>query len=116
VAVVLFNRNNVTENITASWREIGLDSRARMSVRDLWVHETVASAQTMSYTGVDVPPHGCVMIKLSPATAVTREESAVDEVSNAENGDVHEIREDIQHGIDGGGGSGTALHTNRKIV
>jgi hypothetical protein len=39
--VVMFNRDNATQPVTARWADIGLCSEQRASVRDLWAHKSV---------------------------------------------------------------------------
>ena len=63
--MLLFNRNNVSENITVFWHDLGLDAATPMHVRDLWKHKTIG-IENMSYRA-EVPAHGCVLLKLTPA-------------------------------------------------
>lgn len=64
LAVILLNRNNITETVVAHWVDLGLDVATPMLVRDLWAHTNLGYLSG-SYSA-KVPVHGCVMITLSP--------------------------------------------------
>jgi hypothetical protein len=56
LAVVLFNRDDVAQKITARWTDLGLCAAQRAVVRDLWAHERVGVMSSM-FTAL-VQPHG----------------------------------------------------------
>jgi alpha-galactosidase len=62
VAVALFNRADGITRVNLQWSELGL-SRPRQ-VRDLWKRVDLPGA-TDNY-GVELPPHGSVLLKLTP--------------------------------------------------
>ena len=62
VAVVLFNRNNVTERITAWWEDVGLRADTPMAALELWTREELGT-HTHSLQAT-VAPHACVMVRL----------------------------------------------------
>lgn len=67
-AVALFNPGDAPVDITAHFAdvpELGWGASTQLSVRDLWKHAGAGDA-TGSYTAHDVPPHGTVMVRLSP--------------------------------------------------
>jgi len=65
MAVILFNRDQTTASITATWDMLGLSPTATYSVRDLWLHQDMGKF-TGSYSAT-VNYHGVVMVKLTPA-------------------------------------------------
>ena len=65
-AVVLFNRSGLATAMTVTWNRIGLRSGAA-TVRDLWAHaDRGVHSGRFSAT---VPPHGVVMLRVTPASA-----------------------------------------------
>lgn len=68
VAAVLLNRGAGPANasVTCSWAELGLPASAAADVRDLWARQSLGPA-TGSFTA-SVPPHGCVMVTVTPTT------------------------------------------------
>lgn len=62
MALVLFNRNNVTERITAWWEDVGLRADTPMAALELWTREELG-VHTHSLQAT-VAPHGCVMVRL----------------------------------------------------
>lgn len=62
-AVVLFNRTSGDAEISLSWQEIELSAH-EAAVRDLWQKEDLGRFQS-SFSAV-VPPHGVVMVKITP--------------------------------------------------
>jgi len=62
MAVVLLNRSSVPCNITVYWPDIDLPF-FRASVRDLLERKDLGSFDDY-YTARDVPPHGCVALKI----------------------------------------------------
>ena len=68
IVVLLFNRGNTTEDITASWSDIGLNSSAIVvDVLDLWTGQARPSPVTGSLTA-RVASHDCSVFRLSPVT------------------------------------------------
>ncbi|MEX2316734.1 MAG: NPCBM/NEW2 domain-containing protein [Pirellulales bacterium] len=67
-AVGLFNRDEMTMKVTAKWSDIGISGR--QTVRDLWRQLDLGVAEG-EFT-VDVPRHGAVLLKISPAAARTQ--------------------------------------------
>ncbi len=65
-AVALFNPSLATLSMTVTWSELGLSGN--QNVRDLWLHQTLGLCNG-SYS-VDVPSHGTVLLKISPAKKV----------------------------------------------
>ncbi len=60
--VGLFNREDTTKNRSLDFNaSLGFSGSA--SVRDLWTHTNLGSMTSYS---VDVPPHGCVILKVVP--------------------------------------------------
>lgn len=62
-AVGLFNRSRTEATVTANWPDLGI--LGRQTVRDLWRQQDVGDF-TGKYTAT-VPPHGVVLVKISPA-------------------------------------------------
>lgn len=63
-AVILFNRGSEAAKLAVRWDEIGLFSRGRALVRDLW-----KKADAGEFTGryeAEVEPHGVVMLRVTP--------------------------------------------------
>jgi hypothetical protein len=71
LVVVMFNRDNVTQPVTARWADIGLCSEQRASVRDLWQRKSVG-VLTGGYTA-SVRAHGawCSLSGVCIAVAAT---------------------------------------------
>lgn len=63
-AVVLLNRGEQPAQIALVWTEIGLEIGAGSTVRDLW--SSKASRGVGNYAAT-VPPHGVVMLRITPA-------------------------------------------------
>jgi alpha-galactosidase len=63
-AVVLLNRGDQPETISADWREIGYPATLTASVRDLWAHKDLAR-HTGSYSA-EVPGNASVMVRITP--------------------------------------------------
>jgi len=59
-AASLVNLDDAPQMITVKWRDLGLAST--QSVRDLWLHKNLGAVKG-EYT-VEVPAHGCVVLKL----------------------------------------------------
>ncbi|KAK3256296.1 hypothetical protein CYMTET_34559 [Cymbomonas tetramitiformis] len=66
VAVVLFNRNNVSSAMEVAWTDIDLDLQQPMLVRDLWTHQDLGKFRGRFTTKLPIPVHGVQMLKLSP--------------------------------------------------
>lgn len=64
VAVVLFNRGEDPQNMTATWSQLGLSPSANMTVRDVLAH-TDNGTSTGPWNSL-VQPHGVVFIVLTP--------------------------------------------------
>lgn len=64
-AVGLFNRGRLEAEVTARWLDLGV--LGRQNVRDLWRQKDVGTFGGQ-YTA-KVPPHGVVLVKISPAKA-----------------------------------------------
>jgi alpha-galactosidase len=62
-AVGLFNLGDEPATVTARWSDIGL--AGRQVVRDLWRQKDVGTFEDAF--GSKVPPHGVVLVKISPA-------------------------------------------------
>ncbi len=62
-AVALLNRNGASASISAKFTDIGLSSGSA-SVRDLWQHADLGTF-TGSYTAMNVPSHGVVMLRIA---------------------------------------------------
>jgi alpha-galactosidase len=62
-AVGLFNLDEVPLSVTAKWSDIGVTGR--QSVRDLWRQQDLG--QHNSEFSAEIPRHGCVLVKISPA-------------------------------------------------
>ncbi len=61
-AVVLLNAGANPLTVGVKWSDLGLPPGAAR-VRDLWAHKD-AGAVREGYTAVDLPPHGCAMLKV----------------------------------------------------
>jgi alpha-galactosidase len=61
-AVGLVNLDADTANVTVRWTDLGLTGSQK--VRDIWLHKDLGTIND-SYS-VDVPPHGCVLLKVGP--------------------------------------------------
>lgn len=62
-AVGLFNRGESPSKIVARWSDVGLSGRQR--VRDLWWQKDLGAFEEKFEA--EVPAHGVVLVKLSPA-------------------------------------------------
>jgi alpha-galactosidase len=62
-AVALVNLDNDAQKITVKWSDIAVSGS--QNVRDLWLHKNWGVIKG-SYT-VEVPAHGCVLLKINPA-------------------------------------------------
>ncbi len=62
-ALGLLNGGPASDRLTAHWANIGI--RGPQKVRDLWLHEDEGTFD--GEYSVSVPPHGTVLLKLSPA-------------------------------------------------
>ena len=65
---MLLNRGAGPANasVTCTWAELGLPAGEAAAVRDLWAHADLGPA-TGAFTAT-VPPHGCVMVRVTPTT------------------------------------------------
>ncbi len=63
-AVVLLNRGDKPATITANWTAIGYPSSLKAKVRDLWLHQDLAS-RAGSYAA-QVPGKAAVMVRITP--------------------------------------------------
>ncbi|MHC4694101.1 MAG: NPCBM/NEW2 domain-containing protein [Planctomycetota bacterium] len=63
-AVLLLNKGSKPVDITITWEKIGLSDRQR--VRDLWARKDLGY-YTNSYTAVNLPRHGHMLIKVGSA-------------------------------------------------
>ncbi len=68
-AVVLFNRSNRAQNITAFWNDIGLESGAWKHAKDVWKHQDLGDYQD-SFTSL-VESHDVVAIVLSSGGSIS---------------------------------------------
>ena len=59
LAVGIFNRGKSAASVNLVWKELGL--RASPVVRDLWVRQDLAKAKNFA---AEIPPHGCVLLKV----------------------------------------------------
>jgi alpha-galactosidase len=63
-AVILLNRGESEQEITANWEDLGYPTSVSASVRDLWQHKEMGK-----FTGkfsAKVAPHGVVMVTVKP--------------------------------------------------
>ncbi len=63
-AVILFNRSAAPASVSVAWPELGLTTRVKAEVRDLWTHESLGR-KTGSFAAT-IAPHGVVMVKVTP--------------------------------------------------
>ncbi|USU08365.1 glycoside hydrolase family 27 protein [Sphingomonadaceae bacterium OTU29MARTA1] len=63
-AVILFNRSAAPASVSVAWPELGLTTRVKAEVRDLWAHKSLGR-KTGSFAAT-VAPHGVVMVKVTP--------------------------------------------------
>eukprot|EP00123_Amoebidium_parasiticum_P015039 comp22754_c0_seq1/m.35515 comp22754_c0_seq1/g.35515 ORF comp22754_c0_seq1/g.35515 comp22754_c0_seq1/m.35515 type:complete len:429 (-) comp22754_c0_seq1:79-1365(-) len=66
VAVLLFNRGDKTQKVSAKWHHLGLPRHHPMNVRDLWAHKDLGSIDNV--LSATLPPHGVAMYKFTPQT------------------------------------------------
>ncbi|KAH7654056.1 Glycoside hydrolase family 27 protein [Dioscorea alata] len=66
LVVALWNRCSKSVKVTAKWKDIGLESSTKVSVRDLWKHEDVLENVTGDLAA-KVDAHDCKMYILTPA-------------------------------------------------
>jgi alpha-galactosidase len=72
VAAILFNKWNVTTNITVDFKlHLNLTTGAAVDVRDLWLQKNVGEKVTSGSWTTSVPSHGVVALKVSPSTTPT---------------------------------------------
>jgi hypothetical protein len=67
-AAGLFNRGERAASVTLSWSEAGLSGR--LAARDLWRREQRGSFD--AELSMPVPPHGAVLLRLSPGSGPAR--------------------------------------------
>ena len=67
-AVMLFNRNGSTKDITFKISDIGLTGK--VYTRDLWTHTNLPEAMD-SITIPNIPKHGCAMLRISTTPILT---------------------------------------------
>eukprot|EP01018_Ginkgo_biloba_P022381 Gb_21988 [translate_table: standard] len=60
-ALVLWNRANETNTITAKWEDIGIPSNGSYVVRDVWLHLYVFLPKVQGNLTATVDPHDCKM-------------------------------------------------------
>eukprot|EP00696_Hemimastix_kukwesjijk_P010937 gnl/Hemi2/2375_TR839_c0_g1_i1.p1 gnl/Hemi2/2375_TR839_c0_g1~~gnl/Hemi2/2375_TR839_c0_g1_i1.p1 ORF type:complete len:396 (-),score=132.17 gnl/Hemi2/2375_TR839_c0_g1_i1:65-1228(-) len=65
IGVVLLNKDVSTQNITATWKDIGLNDGTKMKVRDVWQHSDLGVQSTQ--VQAPVLSHSVVAYLLSPA-------------------------------------------------
>lgn len=63
-AVILLNRGISTTNITALWKDIGLQPTDKADVYDLWQHEDLGSM--IGNVTATVPSHGVAFYRITP--------------------------------------------------
>jgi alpha-galactosidase len=61
-AVALFNRTSNAASLTLNFSQLGLSGQ--VTVRDLW-HQTDLGPSSGSYTAMNVPSHGVVMVRVA---------------------------------------------------
>ena len=64
VAVTLLNRGSSAATISFNLSEVGIDSAAGYSVRDLWQHTDLSAATTAASQSFSVPSHGVVTLRI----------------------------------------------------
>ncbi|CAI5472676.1 unnamed protein product [Closterium sp. Yama58-4] len=65
--VALVNRGGTSENVSVSWRKLGLNPEQQMHARDLWKESAIDSADSEDLTA-QVASHGVRLFVLWPAT------------------------------------------------
>ncbi|SDD72224.1 alpha-galactosidase [Mucilaginibacter pineti] len=65
-AVGLVNTGSAPQTVTVKWADLGI--KGAQPVRDIWLHKNVGTLKG-SYS-VEVPAHGCVMLKIGTAKKV----------------------------------------------
>jgi alpha-galactosidase len=63
--VILFNRSASAHKMSVDWSALNMAPGEKADVRDLW-SKAVSKGVKASYTA-DVPSHGVVMVRVSPA-------------------------------------------------
>jgi alpha-galactosidase len=63
LGVGVFNRGETAQSVTAHWSD--LEIQGMYQIRDLWAHQELGTSNT-GYT-CQVEPHGCQVLRLSPA-------------------------------------------------
>jgi alpha-galactosidase len=60
VAVGIFNRSIAVVPVNLIWHDLGLGVKA--AVRDLWLRQDLGRQKNFT---ADLPPHGCVLLKVN---------------------------------------------------
>jgi alpha-galactosidase len=63
-AVILLNRGESEQEITANWEDLGYPKTLSASVRDLWEHKDLA--KVTGKFSARVAPHAVVMVTVKP--------------------------------------------------
>jgi alpha-galactosidase len=63
-AVILLNRGTTEAGVAAAWTEIGYPAGLEAKVRDLWKHKDMGKFK--GQYAAAVPPHGGVMVRVTP--------------------------------------------------
>ena len=58
--LALFNRSDNTSTVSVNFSEIGISGE--MNIRDLWAHADEGKASSIN---VNIPAHGCKVVKLT---------------------------------------------------
>ena len=64
ISVALFNRSPNDAAMSVTWKQLGLDATAGMSIKSVWKNTTVTA--TGSYHDTAVPAHGMALLILTP--------------------------------------------------
>ena len=68
---VLLNQGPAAANITAEWKDLGLEAGASFHARDTWRHEDLGSFKGQ-FTAPGVAPKTSVAIRLTPVKSPSR--------------------------------------------
>jgi alpha-galactosidase len=65
VAIALLNRNSTNKSVSASWKELELESKAKYRIYDVWKHKFIETAD--GRISANLRPHECEVFVFSPS-------------------------------------------------
>eukprot|EP00937_MAST-01D_sp_MAST-1D-sp2_P002502 g2502.t1 len=70
VALLVNLDGDTTQDLTASWAQLGMAPGTKVTVRDLWLRENLGTVAD-AFTAKAVPPHGARMVKLTKVSGIS---------------------------------------------